>query len=263
MVRTRSGHSTSARTNRLPTDQVPAPTITGRPNAIGCPRCVDRPRRSDRCPLIPNPDGSFGLWMTLSDLVGLDGQEFAQRRLPCPAARRSRAAKGPLRNARSGPGSTDCRLPQPSKSIGPASSSPSPRTKTIRRPPAPLDAAPVTPSQTSPRTSTPRGRRSDGTAVHGGRPTDPMSGRGSPSRLPASRRPRPTALRPGRFPRCGGLSVTPPGSLPRVSIYTIRLSLYEAGTSYQRTCNWCPSGLASRLKAGLALVTNPGADAKK
>lgn len=193
---------------------------------------VDRPRRSDRCPLIPNPNGSFGLWMTLSYLVGFDGQEFAQRRPPCPAASRTRSANGRLRNARSGPGSTDCRLPQPSKSIRPASSSPSPRARTIRRPPSPLGAAPVTPSQTSPGTSTPRGRRPDGTAAHGGRPTDPRSGRGSPPRLPASRRPRPTALRPDRFPRCGGLSVPPPGGLPRVSIYTIRLSLYEAGPAH-------------------------------
>jgi transposase len=52
--------------------------------------------------------------------------------------------------------------------------------------------------------------------------------------------------------------------LPRVSTYTIRRALHEAGASYQRSRTWCPTGSAPRRrKAGPAVVTDPDADAKK
>jgi transposase len=55
-----------------------------------------------------------------------------------------------------------------------------------------------------------------------------------------------------------------PDGLPRVSTYTIRRVLHEAGASYQRTRSWCPTGTAvRRRKAGPAVVTDPDADAKK
>jgi transposase len=55
-----------------------------------------------------------------------------------------------------------------------------------------------------------------------------------------------------------------PDGLPRVSTYTIRRVLREAGASYQRTRTWCPTGQAlRRRKAGPAVVTDPDADAKK
>ena len=55
-----------------------------------------------------------------------------------------------------------------------------------------------------------------------------------------------------------------PDGLPRVSTYTIRRALHEAGASYQRTRSWCPTGKAlRRRKAGPAVVTDPDSDAKK
>src|SRR3954454_22671394 len=52
--------------------------------------------------------------------------------------------------------------------------------------------------------------------------------------------------------------------LPRVSAYTIRRALHEAGASYQRSRTWCPTGKAlRRRKAGPAVVTDPDSDAKK
>lgn|SRR5512144_2198097 len=55
-----------------------------------------------------------------------------------------------------------------------------------------------------------------------------------------------------------------PDGLPRVSTYTIRRALHEAGVSYQRSRTWCPTGSAPRRrKAGPAVVTDPDADAKK
>lgn len=55
-----------------------------------------------------------------------------------------------------------------------------------------------------------------------------------------------------------------PDGLPRVSTYTIRRALHEAGASYQRTRGWCPTGTAvRRRKAGPVVVTDPDADAKK
>jgi transposase len=55
-----------------------------------------------------------------------------------------------------------------------------------------------------------------------------------------------------------------PDGLPRVSTYTIRHVLHEAGASYQRTRTWCPTGAAvRRRKAGTAVVTDPDAAPKK
>jgi transposase len=59
------------------------------------------------------------------------------------------------------------------------------------------------------------------------------------------------------------LRVAPDG-LPRVSTYTIRRALHEAGASYQRSRSWCPTGKAlRRRKAGPAVVADPDSDAKK
>jgi transposase len=55
-----------------------------------------------------------------------------------------------------------------------------------------------------------------------------------------------------------------PDGLPRVSTYTIRGALHEAGASYQRSRTWCPTGQAlRRRKAGPAVATDPDSDAKK
>jgi transposase len=55
-----------------------------------------------------------------------------------------------------------------------------------------------------------------------------------------------------------------PDGLPRVSTYTIRRVLHEAGVSYQRSRTWCPTGSAvRRRKAGPAVVTDPDAAPKK
>jgi transposase len=52
--------------------------------------------------------------------------------------------------------------------------------------------------------------------------------------------------------------------LPKVSTYTIRRVLHEAGASYQRSRTWCPTGSAlRRRKAGPATVTDPDAESKK
>lgn len=52
--------------------------------------------------------------------------------------------------------------------------------------------------------------------------------------------------------------------LPRVSTYTIRKALHEAGASYQRTRSWCPTGTAlRRRKTGAAVVTDPDAAPKR
>jgi transposase len=52
--------------------------------------------------------------------------------------------------------------------------------------------------------------------------------------------------------------------LPKVSTYTIRRALHEAGASYQRSRTWCPTGKAlRRRKAGPAIVADPDADVKK
>src|SRR5262245_6375604 len=55
-----------------------------------------------------------------------------------------------------------------------------------------------------------------------------------------------------------------PDGLPRVSTYTIRRVLHDAGASYQRSRTWCPTGSAlRRRKAGPATVVDPDALAKK
>jgi transposase len=55
-----------------------------------------------------------------------------------------------------------------------------------------------------------------------------------------------------------------PDGLPRVSTYTIRDVLREAGASYQRTRSWCPTGSAvRRRKAGPVVVVDPDAEAKE
>ncbi len=55
-----------------------------------------------------------------------------------------------------------------------------------------------------------------------------------------------------------------PDGLPRVSTYTIRRVLHEAGYSFQRTRTWCPTGQSvRRRKAGVATVTDPDAGPKK
>ena len=55
-----------------------------------------------------------------------------------------------------------------------------------------------------------------------------------------------------------------PHGLPRVSTYTIRDALHEAGASYQRSRTWCPTGTAlRRRKAGPAVVVDADSDAKK
>lgn len=57
---------------------------------------------------------------------------------------------------------------------------------------------------------------------------------------------------------------TAPDGLPRVSTFTIRRVLHEAGYTFQRTRTWCPTGSAVRKrKAGVATVTDPDAAAKK
>jgi len=55
-----------------------------------------------------------------------------------------------------------------------------------------------------------------------------------------------------------------PDGLPTVSTYTLWQVLHEAGSSYQRSRSWCPTGQAVRKrKAGAVVVTDPDAQAKK
>jgi len=52
--------------------------------------------------------------------------------------------------------------------------------------------------------------------------------------------------------------------LPQVSATTIRRVLVEAGSSYQRTRTWCPTGTALRQrKAGVVRVVDPHTEEKK
>lgn len=54
------------------------------------------------------------------------------------------------------------------------------------------------------------------------------------------------------------------GGLPTVSRDTIRRVLQDAGSSYQRTRTWCPTGTALRKrKAGWVTVTDPDTEEKK
>ena len=52
--------------------------------------------------------------------------------------------------------------------------------------------------------------------------------------------------------------------LPRVGATTIRRVLRDAGSSYQRTRTWCPTGTAQRKrKAGVARVVDPQTEEKR
>ncbi len=52
--------------------------------------------------------------------------------------------------------------------------------------------------------------------------------------------------------------------LPRVGATTIRRVLHDAGSSYQRTRTWCPTGTAQRKrKAGVVQVTDPQTEEKR
>jgi transposase len=52
--------------------------------------------------------------------------------------------------------------------------------------------------------------------------------------------------------------------LPQVGTSTIRRVLQDAGSSYQRTRTWCPTGTAQRKrKAGVVTVTDPNTEAKR
>ena len=52
--------------------------------------------------------------------------------------------------------------------------------------------------------------------------------------------------------------------LPRVGTSTIRRVLQEAGSSYQRTRTWCPTGTAQRKrKSGVVTVVDPKTEEKR
>jgi transposase len=52
--------------------------------------------------------------------------------------------------------------------------------------------------------------------------------------------------------------------LPRVGATTIRRVLHDAGSSYQRTRTWCPTGTAQRKrKAGVVPVVDPQTEEKR
>lgn len=53
-------------------------------------------------------------------------------------------------------------------------------------------------------------------------------------------------------------------ALPRVGATTIRRVLQDAGSSYQRSRTWCPTGTAKRKrKAGVVTVTDPQTEEKR
>ncbi len=53
-------------------------------------------------------------------------------------------------------------------------------------------------------------------------------------------------------------------ALPRVGATTIRRVLTDAGSSYQQTRTWCPTGTAQRKhKAGVVTVTDPQTEPKR
>ncbi len=55
-----------------------------------------------------------------------------------------------------------------------------------------------------------------------------------------------------------------PDGLPKISTYTIRMTLTQAGARFGRTRSWCPTGTALRQrKSGLVEVVDPDAAAKK
>ena len=52
--------------------------------------------------------------------------------------------------------------------------------------------------------------------------------------------------------------------LPRLGTSTIRRVLQDAGSSYQRTRAWCPTGTAQRVrKSGVVTVTDPDTEQKR
>jgi transposase len=52
--------------------------------------------------------------------------------------------------------------------------------------------------------------------------------------------------------------------LPRVGTSTIRRVLQDAGSAYQRTRTWCPTGTARRVrKGGVVTVTDPDTEQKR
>jgi len=54
------------------------------------------------------------------------------------------------------------------------------------------------------------------------------------------------------------------GEYPRIGTATIRRVLEEAGSSYQRTRSWCPTGTAQRKrKSGVVTVTDPQTEEKR
>ncbi|SRR6266536_4298979 len=53
-------------------------------------------------------------------------------------------------------------------------------------------------------------------------------------------------------------------ALPRVGATTIRRVLQDAGSSYQKSRTWCPTGTAQRKrKAGVVTVTDPQTEQKR
>ena len=53
-------------------------------------------------------------------------------------------------------------------------------------------------------------------------------------------------------------------AFPRLGATTIRRVLEEAGSSYQKTRTWCPTGTAERKrKSGIVRVTDPQTEAKR
>jgi transposase len=54
------------------------------------------------------------------------------------------------------------------------------------------------------------------------------------------------------------------GDQPRIGASTIRRVLGDAGSSYQKTRTWCPTGIAERKrKAGVVRVVDPGTEVKR
>jgi transposase len=54
------------------------------------------------------------------------------------------------------------------------------------------------------------------------------------------------------------------GDFPKVGTSTIRRVLQDAGSSYQRTRTWCPTGMAQRKrKAGIVTVVDPQTEVKR
>jgi len=55
-----------------------------------------------------------------------------------------------------------------------------------------------------------------------------------------------------------------PVGVPRVGTSTIRRVLQDAGSSYQRTRTWCPTGTAQRKrKSGVVTVVDPNTEEKR